>query len=469
MLSAIGVFGCILSTMLRRLRLLGTLSSTVLALVPGCFNPDDAPADTDAGSSSSTEASTESVGTSNPGSSESGVDEGSTSSDDTTGDPGTTTLDPTTSSTGDPDASSSTGDEPVDPACDDGVVVATEVCFEINNTLDGQNYRYGFLEDLDGDGERDLIYSAVSGEISVQLNADGVFGLATMSTFNGVTSLSDLGFMHIDDDDVLDTFMVSVAGAVVYTAFGNSSGDFVLGDGQGSEAFALDMGDLDGDDREEAVVLSLDGVEVFGIDTAGVITVVDNVTPSNFGGYVAVQLADFNGDDQRDVLLLGTNFMEGPEVLLYLGNGNGTLNGAALTGLVEIDDPTDLVAGDFDGDGATDFVLADGSTLLVVMGNDALGFTQLDDITVDSGTASVLEVVDVDLDGNDDIIVGFSDRNVLAVYLADGAGGFAAPVDVSIPHPVEHISTGDANGDQVPDIVVSSNAADSLTVLFSRN
>lgn len=452
---------------------------SLLGLTTACFNPDDAPAaaetDTDAiasttGEGESTDASGEgsttdpSVGESESGSSTDTVDPSGADTDGTT--TGVTTEGDDESSGGD---ESSTGEDPIDPACEDGVVVATEVCFETGLALEGDNYRFGFLEDLDGDGERDLIYSETSGEISVQLNSGGVFGLATMSTFNGVTSLSDLGFLHIDDDEVLDAFMVSISGAVVYTSFGATSGDFTLGDGESSEVFAFTMGDMTGDDREEAIAMSLDGIEIFGVAEDGTISVLENIEPANFGDYEAVRVADFNGDEQNDVIFVGQNFMEGPQVQMYLGNGNGTLSGAPLTGFVDVDDPTDLVVGDFDGDDAMDFVIADGSTLLRIYGNDALGFTQADDITVDSGTVSVLATADIDLDGIDDLLVGYSDRNVVTVYLGTGTGDFANPQDVSIGHSVERISTGDANGDDVPDIVVTSNAADSLTLLFSSN
>lgn len=215
--------------------------------------------------------------------------------------------------------------------------------------------------------------------------------------------------------------------------------------------------------------MSLDGIEIFGVAEDGTISVLENIEPANFGDYEAVRVADFNGDEQNDVIFVGQNFMEGPQVQMYLGNGNGTLGGAPLTDFVDVDDPTDLVVGDFDGDDAMDFVIADGSTLLRIYGNDALGFTQADDITVDSGTVSVLSTADIDLDGIDDLLVGYSDRNVVTVYLGTNTGDFASPVDVSIGHSVERISTGDANGDEVPDIVVTSNAADSLTVLFSDN
>ena len=434
-----------------------------------CFNPDDASiSDTEpgsgetsesggAGTTGGTSAASSSGGTGTAGESSSGTttDSGdSTSGDDTDGDAG--------------DESSSSTGEPVEPACGDGIVVATEVCFDVVDELTGANYRFGDLEDLDGDGDRDLIYSASNGEVVVQLNTDGVFGLATTSTFNGVSTLNQMGFMFIDEDEVLDGVLRSESGGVMYTVFGNTSGDYAIADGEGTEAYALAVGDLDGAGRDETVVLVLAGIEVFSVSAEGTMVQTDAVDLGDFGEQRDVALADFNGDDQLDVLFLG-DYADGNQVRLLLGNGDGTLNASPLTDFATTVDAQDLTIGDFDGDGELDIAVADGSTLGVIFGNGGLGFTEIDDITVDSGSTSRVEASDVDQDGIDDLVVGYADRNALTVYLGSDSRAFSAGEDISIPHATETLSTGDVNDDGVPDIVVTSDAADALTVVRSTN
>ncbi|MGH1344181.1 MAG: FG-GAP repeat domain-containing protein [Nannocystales bacterium] len=442
-------------------------------LATGCFNPDDAPAlgdtDTESGGSGSTSI-TEATASGATTAPETGETTDATDPSGTTSDGTTTSDDASTGDASDSEGSSgssSTG-EPAEPGCGDGIVVATEVCYEVAEELTGSNYRFGYFEDLDSDDDRDLIYSASNGEIVVQLNTDGVFGLATTSAFAGVSTLNQMGFSFIDDDDVLDGFLRSESGGVLYTVFGNTSGDYAIADGDGTEAYALAMGDMNGDEREEAVVLVLSGIEVFSIADDGTMVQTDAVDISDFSDQLDITLADFNGDEQLDVLYLG-DYMDGNQVRMVLGNGDGTLNSSPLAPFVTTQDARDLTIGDFDGDGETDIAIADGSTIGVVYGNGGLGFTEADDITVDSGTTSRVEAADVDQDGVDDLVVGYSDRNTLTVYLGNEARGFSAGEDVSLPHVTETLSTGDINGDGVPDIVVTSDAADALTVVRSTN
>ncbi len=440
-------------------------------LATACFNPDDVPAleDTDTDTDASDPTSLTDATASGSGTTASSSGGATTEGDVSSGE----TVEPDDTSTGtDSDSentsgSSSTG-EPVEPGCADGIVVATEVCYEATEELTGSNFRFGEFEDLDSDGDRDLIYSASNGEIVVQLNTDGEFGLATTSTFNGVSTLDQMGFTFIDDDDVLDGFLRSESGGVLYTVFGNTSGDYAIADGEGTEAYALALGDLNSNGRDEAVVLVLSGIEVFSIADDGTMAQTEVIDIGDFGDQLDVVLADFSGDDQLDVVYLG-DYADGNQVRMYLGNGDGTFNSAPITSLITTDDARDLTVGDFDGDGEADIAVADGSTLGIVFGNGGLGFAEIDDITVDSGTTSRVEAADVDRDGVDDLIVGYSDRNTLTIYLGSETRDFAAGEDVSVPHATETLSIGDVNGDEVPDIVITSEVADALTIVRSTN
>lgn len=452
---------------LRPARWLGLLS----LIAAGCFNPDDAPelddTDTEAsGTTSITGASATTGSTTSPGSSD--TTDATTGSDTSGGGTGVDETSAGDASTSEGGSESSSTGEPAEPLCGDDIVVATEVCYEVGEELTEANYRFGYFEDLDSDDDRDLIYSASNGEIIVQLNTDGVFGLATSSTFAGVSTLNQMGFSFIDDDEVLDGFLRSESGGVLYTVFGNTSGDYAIADGEGTEAFALAMGDMNGNDRDEAVVLVLSGIEVYSIAGDGTMARTDAIDISDFNDQLDVTLADFNGDEQLDVLYLG-DYMDGNQVRILLGNGDTTLNPTPLMPMGVTENARDLAIGDLDGDGETDIAVADGSTVGIVFGNGGLGFTAVDDITVDSGTTSRVEAADVDQDGIDDLIVGYADRNTLTVYLGSNTRDFSAGEDISIPHVTETLSTGDINGDSVPDIVVTSDASNALTIVRSSN
>lgn len=431
----------------------------------GCFNPDN-PASGDLTDASSTGA----VGDDSTG----GADP------DATGDPATTidaastggsgsdtAMDSTTGSSGGSESGES-GSEPV-IECDDGIVVAGEVCYEVLHELTGNNYAFGFLEDIDGDDDDDLVYSANNGEVVVQFNGNGQFGLETTSNFAGVTSLDTMGFLDFDHDGVRDGVLLSQAGGRFYTAVGNTSGDYAVTDSQFIEAYDVAMGDMDGDGDDEAVVLVLAGLQVWSIADDGAMTQLDATAIGDFGAPRAVTLADLNSDDQLDVVYLGPFGGDGEDsqVRVQLGNGDGTLGGIELYPVIGTTDARDLALGDFDGDGEVDVAVADGPTVGVVFGNGALAFSEADDLAVASGNAAQVVAADVDLDGVDDLVVGYEDREALTVYRGGGDRVFAEGQDVALPHVTETLSTGDVNDDGVLDLVVTSDGADALTVVHS--
>lgn len=435
------------------------------ALVPaGCFNPDTSASGDLSDASSTGAGGDDSTGMADP---DATGDPATTIDGASTGGSGGETAMDSTSSGGGSDSGES-GSEPV-IQCDDGIVVAGEVCFEILHERTGNNYSFGFLEDIDGDGDDDLVYSANNGEVVVQFNGNGQFGLETTSNFAGVTSLDTMGFLDFDGDGVRDGVLLSQAGGRFYTALGNTSGDYAITDSQFTEAYDVAMGDMDGDGDDEAVVLVLAGVQVWSIAGDGAMEQLDATAIGDFGAPRAVKLADLNSDDQLDVVYLGPfgDDAEDSEVRVQLGNGDGTLGGIELFPIVSTTDARDLALGDFDGDGEVDVAVADGATVGVVFGNGALAFSAADDLVVVSGNAAQVAAADVDLDGVDDLIVGYEDREALTVYRGGDGRVFAAGEDVDLPHVTETLSTGDVNGDGVPDIVVTSDGADALTVVHS--
>ena len=95
-------------------------------------------------------------------------------------------------------------------------------------------------------------------------------------------------------------------------------------------------------------------------------------------------------------------------------------------------EPQAAIAGDLDGDGRSDLVVAsaqgaDGSTLSVFFGQAtgdlAPGFT------LETRAVTALEAIDLDADGNLDLVTAHGD--VVRIHPGDAMGGFAEPLEVA--------------------------------------
>ena len=83
---------------------------------------------------------------------------------------------------------------------------------------------------------------------------------------------------------------------------------------------------------------------------------------------------------------------------------------------------------------------------------------------------SMLNIADVNTDGNADILVANSDSSNLSVYLGDGKGGFSQPngsPSATGQNPTD-IATGDFNGDGNLDVAIANHGVKLVTVLLGN-
>jgi hypothetical protein len=181
----------------------------------------------------------------------------------------------------------------------------------------------------------------------------------------------------------------------------------------------------------------------------------------------ALAAGDFDGDGRTDVVVasFGAN-----DVTVLLGDGRGGLRpGRSFpAGL----DPTEIFVGDLDGDGNPDLAIANHGVGLVtiLLGDGKGGFR--------NGPASPLSVhskphphtidgCDVDGDGHLDLVIDSWGENRLTLLLGDGKGGFRTPgtlIEVG-RKPYRNLKLRDLDGDGRCDIATPSYDAGTVTVL----
>lgn len=123
---------------------------------------------------------------------------------------------------------------------------------------------------------------------------------------------------------------------------------------------------------------------------------------------------------------------------------------------------------DFDADGEIDVAIGSsaGTELFVMFGNGSGGFPTIDSYTGGREVRGVC-VMDIEMDGDDDIVTANRDANYVGIYINDGAGNFAAEVNIEGGGNGEDgCAVADANNDGFMDLFVGFNFSSEVGLLL---
>ena len=379
----------------------------------------------------------------------------------------------TSASSTDPTATSeSTTSDPTDPtettgetetgvvACGDGSVAAGEFCppdaaevFGVGNGASDV-----VLADIDG-GRPDIItLDILTSTVSVLRNDDA--GSFSAAESHAVTDGScRIQAIDGDGDDDID---LAILGNGIVSLINDGDGGFSRNDSDvtsfgGCEDYH-DLGVLNNNGGPIDVVFSGQYNNSFASGTNGG-SGWAFAAPSDIGGpgegSSGVTVTEFSSDADNipDVVVLNQYYGEGQ---LFRGDGAGGFAAAgsyeACAGLGE--GARFATTGDVDSDGQIDIVTT------CMTGNFTLALGNPDgtfDAPVEilfAGAHRPL-VADVNLDDYPDVQVSSSSLDRINVYLNDGAGGLAMPVQLDVGGPARSVDVGDLNGDGAADIVAA--------------
>ncbi len=256
----------------------------------------------------------------------------------------------------------------------------------------------------------------------------------------------------------------------------------------GSTPVSVAVGDFNGDGKPDLAIAN------FQANTVSVLlntTAMGATTPSfaaqqtfaTGGGPEVVAVGDFNSDGKPD--LAAVNYADGTVSVLLNTTAMGatTPSFAAQQTFAVGSHPQGLAVGDFNGDGKPDLAVANtgtaatpGSTVSVLLNTTAMGattpsFTAQQTFTTGSRPVGVA-VGDFNGDGEPDLAITNQGANTVSVLLNTTAMGattpsFAAQQTFATGANPFAVAVGDFNGDGKPDLAVANLNDNTVSVLLN--
>jgi hypothetical protein len=367
--------------------------------------------------------------------------------------------------------------------------------------------------DLNNDGKLDLLWvSPTTGTVSVALgNGNGTF--AAPRSFPAEANARALAVGDFNADGKLDVVTANATGTLSLLK-GNGNGTFqapttiTLSGGSGVQAYALAVGDMNGDGKPDLVVgaegkpytnhgITYQDALIYVLTGKGNGTFnaasplhIQGDTPSETIAWttpglspVNLALGDVNGDGKLDVVAatyrnfatIGNNPSGNRPIYLLPGDSRGGLSQGPMIGLAF--ESASLSLADFTGDRKLDLAVAttdaggDGYVMFSV-GNGNGTFQPTHYIGSSSGPFFSVAAVDLNHDGKLDLVVtranylGGSGTGI-GVLLGNGDGTFQAMQTFGTGTSYAALEVGDFNGDGYSDVAAMDISGSLISILLN--
>ncbi len=184
-------------------------------------------------------------------------------------------------------------------------------------------------------------------------------------------------------------------------------------------------------------------------------------------GPISLGIGDFNGDGKTDWIV--ANYLSST-LTVGLGQGDGTFNRLFPIFLIGGINPASLAVADFNRDGRLDVAVANfgSDNVTILLGQENGRFAEAFNIPVFGDGPSAIVAADLDLDGVLDLAVANLLSHDVSLLKGNGSGGFTEVRRLLVREGPVALATADFNRDARPDLVVASFAENTVSLLLSR-
>jgi len=296
----------------------------------------------------------------------------------------------------------------------------------------------------------------------------GTWGFSDKVDYHTGALPQDVAAGDLDADGVPDLVVCNYQDDTIGVLFGRGDGTYAtqVTYPTGSGPSGVAIGDLDGDATPDLVVAerwtgSVGVLLNTGTGTFSAATEYPLSIPAflSFVAPTSVALCDFDGDGRLDLAAVKRwgDAVEGGALSVLPGNGDGTFGPRTDYDLgLGIEYDTQVIASDFNDDGAADLAVADDWGLQVFLG-DGHGAFGAGAEYASGWVCSSVCAADLDGDGLPDLaVVDMASAARVGVLLNTGGGVFAAPVSYATGDYPQAVAAADFDGDGNPDLAATS-------------
>ena len=337
------------------------------------------------------------------------------------------------------------------------------------------------IGDMDGDGKGDIIvanYSSNTVSVFRNTSIGGAVSFAAKVDFITGTNPTTLAIGDIDGDGKLDIAVGNYTSNKV-SVFRNtgSNGSISFATKVDFVAYSIPtsvaIGDVDGDGKLDMVITNNNGINISVFRNKSQIGTINFETRLDVGtgtNPFAMALGDIDGNGKIDLAF--TNYMNTNFSVKLNISTRGIIDLAFKVDIATGTNPSSLAIGDLDGDGKLDLAVTNYSSNSVSVyrntgTNGTVSFATKVDFTTGTNPKSV-SIGDIDGDGKPDLTITNYNSNSVSIFrntCISGTISFASKVDFTAGTNPNSAAIGDLDGDGKPDLAITNEGSNSVSVL----